>query len=156
LLPAVVTGVVGLLGVVAGGVVASKLQSDSFDDQRAAALAADKRVAVGTGRLMEVELRTRIDAMNTTRGKPPSSPRAYISVATRLSAADQRTVTSAMDGKDSAAVAVASSRIGRAPRMLDRRPVGPLSRNDLAASKAYRKLFVAAAEAPHGFQDRTG
>lgn len=156
LLPAIVTGVFGLLGVVAGGVVSWKVQSDSFDDQQAAAVAADRRVAVGTARLMQIEFQARIDAMNATRGKPPRYPRAHLSLATRLSAADQRTVASAMAAKDWAAVAVASARVGRAQRMLDRHPGERLSRSDLKASKAYRKQFEGAVKALDGFQDRTG
>jgi hypothetical protein len=151
LLPAIVTGMFGLGGVLAGGAVSWKVQEHALDNQNAREALADRKIALGTARLMDVEFRWRVAAMKAAL-EPDRYPLKRISLSTRLAASDQRAVASAMRADDWSAVAAALSRLGGAQRLLDRHPGQRLSDRDLQATRAYKALFQTAAQALARFE----
>jgi hypothetical protein len=144
LLPGIIAGVFGLLGVVVGGAATFAVQERQSDRDDAARAEESAAVARGTARIMRVEFASRVDAMNAALGG--GYPRATISLATDLSTTDRRVVAAAMGQHDWNDVALAESRIGRAQRLLLRRPGEPLSAADEAAAQEYRRIFTVAIE----------
>jgi hypothetical protein len=150
-----VTGAFGLAGVLTGGAISYRVQSRQIDSQQNAATAQDRKVARGTARLMNVEFRSRVDAMDAALG-PKAYPKGHISIATSLSADDQRSVASELAPMGWSTVAAGAAKIGRAQRLLDRHPGRPLSATDAVAARTYRQLFQRAAMALAKFDAQSG
>jgi hypothetical protein len=148
--PALVTGAFGLLGVLAGGLISYKVQDRQITSQQDLAVTQDRAVARGTARLMSVEFRVDVNAINAAL-RPGTYPARHINIDSALSVQDERVVASAMSESSWASVSHASAVVGRASRMLDRHPGHPLVSKDLKSARTYRKVFGQAITALNDF-----
>lgn len=150
LLPGLVAGAFGLVGVLAGGRVTLAAQERQSNHEDTVHVRETAAIALGTARIMGVEFASRVDATNAALGG--GYPRAKISLATDLSPTDRRVVAAAMTPDQWNAVAFAESQIGRAQRLLPRHPGQPLSAVDRRNAKEYRRIFQAAGASLKAFE----